>query len=234
MISAWIRKTPNTGDIECGTGLYYPFGKCVDFRDIEVGHDLVVMGGGGIFIDDSIRAVIARWIDGNDKVAFFGAGRNTRGAKWDTDYLPLEFMGRTVNGIRDWWPDGHPELPNYQWVPCASCKHPLFDELRDAEPVERERELWHWEQPHPPEGVLNSAPFETIVRWIAGAEVIRTNSYHGCYWATLLGRGAIHMRLDKCVRASRLRHVPNGKPYPDALRECREACDGFFSFLQKS
>lgn len=80
------------------------------------------------------------------------------------------------------------------------------------------------------------------LRFLARFEFIVTNSYHGVYWATLLGRKVICLAFKNGLFS--FRHAPayfdpaepsrafdEAQAYPDAIDECRDANIGFYRYL---
>ncbi len=122
--------------------------------------------------------------------------------------------------------------------------HPLFD---SDYPVLHPVVMYnHWEygveKPFAmPELRNNTASFDEIIKFLASGEIVITTSFHGAYWATLLGRRVIVVEPFSwkfytfrhppvIAKASQLRHaMSQACPYPQALKECREANERFGS-----
>lgn len=90
------------------------------------------------------------------------------------------------------------------WVPCASCLAPEFDEVRDMRPAHKFSVYSHGDAIIPSRliPVTNkdrSLSFRDVLDYLADSEIVVTNSYHGAYWAQLLGRLAVL-------------YFPDGKP----------------------
>jgi hypothetical protein len=94
-------------------------------------------------------------------------------------------------GVRDY-------SQQYDWVPCASCMHPALREKH----IIKHRVIWfeHKKQlikstefgKDPIPRFINSGDnVEETIRLLGSADIIITNSYHGAYWGTLLGRKVI-------------------------------------------
>ena len=128
----------------------------------------------------------------------------------------------------------------YEWVPCASCMSPEFD--REEKPDHEVAVYMHsWEKDNIPdkEGLPlmtnHAGKLGDVVRFMLKAEYILTNTYHGMYWATLLGRKVIVYPF--ASRHHHMRHPPvllksgahwrdamaKAKAYPSAIGECRKA-----------
>lgn len=204
----------------------------------------LVIGGGGLlglqyFTDD-----LGYWSSTPfcPKV-LWGAGQNVHAVfavdRRDTSAYQYPRMNRFDKvGIRDWG-------MGYDWVPCASCMHPelslpvseseglvaaLHYESRASETFLRE--LIRAADP-PAEIVYNDDCAEAFIGKLRSARAVVTNSYHGAYWATLLGKRVAVVGGGSKVRM--LKHSPviaalddwpqkieEASVYPHALEECRE------------
>ena len=145
-------------------------------------------------------------------------------------------------GLRDW-------TNAYKWAPCASCMHPSFNQKY---PI-KNKVIWfeHKKQlikssnfgPEPvPRFVNSGANMEQTIELLGSANTILTNSYHGAYWGTLLGKKVIVLGPWSSKFYS-LKHKPYllGKPagwldavdeapiYPNALEEARNATKDFWT-----
>jgi hypothetical protein len=85
----------------------------------------------------------------------------------------------------------------------------------------------------------NSAPLDEVIPFIGATQTLLTDSYHGAYWATLMGRKVVAFPTSS--KFYDLKHaIPLGDPvdwqklsrlsiaYPEALEECREANRDFY------
>lgn len=88
---------------------------------------------------------------------------------------------------------------NHEWreeidfVPCASCMAPAFDTV--TEPQHEVVVFAHRRKTPtlmPRDGIPfmtnNNRPAAEVIRFLAQGETVVTSSYHGVYWAQLLGR----------------------------------------------
>jgi hypothetical protein len=208
--------------------------------------DVVVIGGGGNL------APYFPWMkafgelpEGKlSKVAVWGAGtnyhdvhRHARGRAPEVrragltypDWLKRLADGGAVIGVRD---VGAP----YQWVPCASALLPHFDRLRATRPTVPAVAYEHLERPLDVDlpKLSNAAQLEEALAHLASGEVVVTNTYHGAYWATLLGRRVVAAEAFS-NRLRFMKHQPafvesvanwasvDLTAYPLALEECRDA-----------
>ena len=226
LVFAHIVATRNTGDLVSGPYRYldFPPHRVVDYGAPLPACGAVVYGGGAL----------AGWLRNRPPIAgarriVWGAGSTRRGteAPWPDP------LGYDLVGIRDWSADREAAG---RYVPCVSCLSPVLDTDR---PVEREAVLFvnaDLTKPRPPVALPvldNTAPLAEIAAFLASAAVVVTNSYHGAYWATLLGRRVV------CVPYSSKFHgfkfppalsadgvdwrdrAKEARAYPEALEDCR-------------
>ncbi|MEP0564071.1 MAG: polysaccharide pyruvyl transferase family protein, partial [Paracoccaceae bacterium] len=177
---------------------------------------IVVLGGGGLgrpefapFLqkllrDDRKYRVIA-WGVGSDTLTT--KGRLLAGRENMQDLMSyfegMDEVGTRIDRSLD---IDTPE--NYHWVPCASCLSDQFETLRET-PIVRQVGVYE----HLRESVTQHLPIKSRtlnrltkgirfhsnrgtdlhskLRFMAESEYVFTNSYHGVYWATLLGRKAV-------------------------------------------
>jgi hypothetical protein len=192
----------------------------------------VIFGGGGQL---HCLPDMARWADAaTGRLISWGIGHNTHGDGGDAHAppaYPAGVMDRfALHGVRDW---GTP----YSWVPCASCMHPAFDaRYRVTRPVVV---YDHRDFPTGVRGLPSMTndhmDVEAVIAFLASADAVVTSSYHGAYWATLLGRRVVvvgafstkfhHFRYPpRLSTADRWRaDLADARRYPQALSECRAA-----------
>lgn len=225
-----------------GTKLYtlYDFGSAVD-------EEFVIVGGGGLLggLDGTINRVQALMRGRREHQCFiaWGLGLHRHGSAaidlpeakpWYIDEFELF-------GTRD-------DLPLRRWVPCASCMHPRFDTA--PEPVHDVVIYSHKSialdvhlmgAPRRRSDTNDFPSLESALDFLASGAVIITNSYHGAYWGTLLGRKVIvvdpwstkftHMRHPPALVAAAdwEAAIDRAQIYEGALEECREANISFHS-----
>jgi hypothetical protein len=185
----WFRR-PNVGDQNCSPASYFDFSglSVVDVHD-EVdwrGADLAIFGGGSWPKRMRKRAKAARWA--RLRVAW-AVGHTVRG-----EYGPMPQTAHhksiplfEIFTQRDWGLDG-------RWVPCVSAMSEHFED-----PPEPEHSTVFFG--HPQDGPLagvrgpkmmnDELDFGKVIRFLASGETVVTASYHGAYWATLLGRKVV-------------------------------------------
>lgn len=198
-----VTRTRNLGD-QCAAPLRYikPQGeiRIRDLRDplprdeLRKG-DVVIFGGGGMlhgFWNEFAKAVSLQPRDWHCVV--WGAGHNKHDGvrceypKW------LEWFD--LVGVRDY------ERFHYNHVPCASCLAPEFDVMQMHTPARNYVLYEHCDRPipHVTEFDRGRYPFakntsfrelSSALYFLAQGETVVTTSYHGAYWAALLGRRVI-------------------------------------------
>ncbi len=197
---------------------------------------------------------LIKHIDSNKDVKriIWGAGHNQRdynpANSHDIKY-PRRIKDFDIIGVRDHWNDiFQAQHPDWDWVPCASCMHPAFNKKyaikNDVIIFEHKKQLIKGNDfgPTPvPRFVNSGANFEQTIELLGSANTILTNSYHGAYWGTLLGKKVIVLGPWSSKFYS-LKHKPylKAKPhgweqiideapiYQNALEECTVATTDFW------
>lgn len=206
-------------------------------EDIPLQGTAIVVGGGLIGpafkqLEHLVKSPLIKTIG-------WGLGNNMlddkkRGYVSETVPLPEYVKYFDLLGIRD-------DIEGYRWVPCASCMHPAFsqkyDILHDIVIFEHKRIPINIDGF--PKMSNNGNDIEKIIRFLASGETVLTNSYHGAYWALLLGRKCVVFPFSSKFFAFKhplvLGHMDDWKRlvskacrYDEALFECREANIDFY------
>lgn len=227
---AHLKQTPtyqNLGDeVSCPQPYLFPDCESVCLTKVEEGEAPLIIGGGGIFYGDWPERY-AKWAKQRPVIAW-GCGLNF-GIDGDLT-ANVERSARAMKefalvGIRD---RDFAIEHGFEWVPCASCLNPAFDH---AEPGPVSYELGFYTHPwfdvDPAAFRLpcmsNMGVFELkhVLEFILSCKVLLTNSYHGAYWAQLLG-------VPVLLLAPRQGLLPNrfytGLPYvPPVVHSLEEA-----------
>ena len=201
----------------------------------------IIVGGGGLLSNDKFHFAFLKLRElYAQKIIFWGGGTNAikNAIKNDID---VDLEGVNYVGIRD-------VGTQFPWVPCASCMSDIFPKIIKN----RER--------YAPEGIgllennagrnthgISSLGFKDIrkfgnknvtmlqmVEFIASCETLVTSSYHGLYWATLIGVPVVgiptsskfyHMRhpAPLAKKDTWPEKLAETKLYPEALKECVDA-----------
>lgn len=255
------KSTNNIGDLNCAPHIYFPkllgeqsreiLGfreadeptpeKRREFNEAFKSANIIVIGGGGLlgidFFEPFFR-YLARNKAANQKVILWGAGHNSwTVSDWRQLKAQYSFDSSLFDliGLRD-VDHEHP------WVPCSSCMSPA---LAVQYPIEREigvyahvgtmkNEAFRKKLPAGFDLLDNSSSFEEAIRFLGSSELILTDSYHGAYWATLLGRKVVAFpssskfydfkhAIPLCVPEDWKRYSRLARVYDEALEECRQA-----------
>jgi len=224
-----IRNTGNIGDLASSPAAYF------DWPEHHVGNyeeaippcDAVIFGGG----------TLTSWAEGRApkgaKAILWGTGSTNHG---ETEPSP-DPEGFDMIGTREWTFDR--EVTG-KYVPCASCMSPLFNlkyyvkheavRFMNASPQIKSRyPLGANDLPT----MENTESFEDTIMFLGSAETVVTNSFHGMYWATLLGKRVIFQPYSSkfwrqkfpaamIANANDWRGVAGWvKQHPNALADCR-------------
>lgn len=257
----------NTGDLWAAVGRHAPalglggyswrFFQQSEAQDAGRFGDAIVLGGGGVCApyypwlkalseipEDRLKDCVAWGIGTN----YHDVRRHLRGRAPEIARAGLKYPdwvkritdGGGLVGVRD---AGAP----YPWVPCASCMLPQLEALRAKDPTRDVVGYEHFEYPlRVPVHTLQSiVPLAVALEHLASAETILTNSYHGAYWGTLLGRKVVVVDAFSS-RFRFMKHPPafadspadweaaeaRAVTYPAALEECRLANLSFASTVR--
>lgn len=248
----------NVGDLFCAPYLYMNVfsGPIFDILDSSMdvsGEKVVIVGGGGLG-----RKFFAKQLNKlktparTYKLIAWGVGADTvvdkTGASLDPageyDLFSDFFEGFDEVGIRSWSMD-----QRYRWVPCVSAMHELFDQYREKKPS---RLIGYYQHKHSrfrargKEGDIitnNGSDIKAKLAFLADHEYIVSNTYHGVYWATLLGRKVLCVPFKSGLFSFKHRPAYIKSPipsdddlhlavnYPDSLEECRAANTSYRDYL---
>lgn len=138
----------------------------------------------------------------------------------------------------------------YDWVPCASCMHPALRKTysirNDVIWFEHKKQLTKDFGPDSiPRFVNSGSNVEQTIELLGSANIILTNSYHGVYWGTLLGKRVVltsvwsskfqffrHAPAVLEKRESWRDAVQRATVHENALDECVQANENFWASLQ--
>lgn len=217
----------NVGDLYCSPTRYFSELRGTESQCILeplrcIPQTLILGGGGLLYFPNRMR----RLCELDAVKVVWGIGANCHGSNQITHPSFLEAC--QLVGIRDY---GY----GHRWVPCASCLSPAFDSppkpLHEIVVYEHAGYPLHLRLPT----LRNSCmDFERVISFLATGDTVLTNSYHGVYWATLLGRKVITIPFSSKFYG--FKHPPTisslerwqtdvkqGRCYPEALDECRAA-----------
>ena len=161
-----------------------------DYTNEQLKSGSIIIGGGRL-IGPAFKQLEFLLAQKNIKKIGWGLGNNMLDNK-KTGYVshsvpfPKYVENFDLLGVRDY-------IHGYRWVPCASCMHPAF-----SKKYEIKHDIVIFEHKRIPINIkgfpkLNNTgnDIEKILSFLGSAETVITNSYHGAYWAILLGRKCI-------------------------------------------
>lgn len=214
----------NLGDIVSSPLHYFPFPKDsieMDFRNAPVmPGPLTIFGGGGM-----LHLGIDEWMEKMSQArrcVAWGIGVNYINDKDEkTADIPNKLKHMAFAGLRD---RNIALSYGFDYVPCASCMHPAFDEKYE---IIREVGVFH-HYCHPiniPYAKMDNRTTKTlahVLRFLGSCRKIITNSYHGAYWAHLLGR-----EVTALGASNKFDFMPT-----ESLEECRELNRKFYNKIK--
>lgn len=252
MLTALYRAdSTNVGDWYCPPHRYFDLktdaeADIIDFNP-QTGSGSIILGGGGLVaktFEDHLNDLAEARSRFSHLIAW-GIGESLivdRKGNFVPPYseaLSAYLEAFDLVGLRDYG-------TRYHWVPCASC----MLEVLDSPPGEVEHDIVIYEHkriPIPIEGfpkrTNDGNDIEAVCKFLASGDVVITNSYHGAYWATLLGKRVFAVpNMSKMYRfkhAPVIGHAEDWKRltgltrcYPEALEECRSANIEFYKLVQ--
>jgi hypothetical protein len=238
MLTELFRADPtNVGDWHCRPGAYLSYGMPSQVADVmspfpAAAEGRYVIGGGGL-ISDSFPQVEQLTRRHGARVVLWGVGHNLainitggymKSARLD---YPEWMQNAALVGVRD-------HGTRFEWVPCASCLDPRFDA-----PAPIVHDVVVFEHKRIPIGIRGvpvmrngGHSLDEALAFLASGELVVTNSYHGAYWALLLGRRVIAVpfgskffgfkhKIPLCAPDDWRRHRRDAVAAPEALAECR-------------
>ena len=257
----------NVGDWWAPPFRYFPFSShsfhdLVDFSPHKDEEGVFIVGGGGLG-RDGFRPHLDRLTqpDRKYKLIAWGVGADLDDAEKDTTYPLGDFFDAFDEvGTRIIQKADH-----HHWVPCASCMHPLIEQYKNSKPRYEVGVYSHKRKKLTHKNIFNAHKknrsflslnnysvnqfddnsgdsFEKKLAFLASHRTIITNSYHGVYWATLLGRKVICVPFKTGLHT--FKHSPTysegiisdeafdtARTYDNALEECRLANIHFYHYL---
>jgi len=212
----------NIGDRMCGPAQYFWPDKFEpsSFNRPVISPLPTILGGGQIFgqIATTLRRIEKRGISPSQMFAW-GVGLPRKGRN-DTKVREVSNQFSRFSTRNYEWKD---EL---EFVPCASCMSPLFD--RPAA-VEHEIVLYLHRKKLPDIEKVSGIPTMTnaqtdpkvAIDFISSGETVVTNSYHGVYWAQLLGRKVVCIPYNEKFQT--FQHSPTYAQPDDWMRNLKLA-----------
>lgn len=192
LLNVFHSTADNIGDQMCGPAQYlWPtIARAAPIRKtLPDGFDAAILGGGQIFAQLDILSAKNAERTAPLKLVAWGVGLPLYGLKDETVHKVAQRFQAFSTRNYDW----RNEL---SFVPCASCLSPLFDNCKT--PTHAIVVYNHRKKPGA-ENVPSEVPIMTnsvgdpkrAIDFIASGDTIVTSSYHGVYWAQLLGRRVV-------------------------------------------
>jgi hypothetical protein len=182
----------NVGDQMCGPAqfLWPQSYQSAPLNQMNIqGLEVAIVGGGQIFSQLGTTVNSIRERNPDARVIAWGVGLPPRGTR-DREVTEV-VKAFTAFGTRNY--DRRDEL---LFVPCASCLSPLFDQVNSPQ---HELVVYLHRRKRGPIDVPKGVPVlnnsmqspKKAIDFIASGDVVVTSSYHGVYWAQLLGRRVV-------------------------------------------
>jgi len=219
-------------------------------EDLPKENAIVILGGGGLGTAAFKRQLDFLFQSRRDLIKItWGVGFNSTASTktlLPSDEIDLYgdyFSNFDIVGTREFKTPQH----GY-WVPCASCMHPAFDYFASRTKSggigvyahkDRPLKINNTELPYLTNDGNNL--FEKL-DFLSRFEFVLTNTYHGVYWATLLGAKVICQPFKSSLHS--FKHPPvmttgavdadtlnSATSYPSSLSECRQVNVNFYHML---
>ena len=235
----------NAGDISCCPLSYFAEFSSVQWQRHDIYNinynaitkdDIVILGGGGL-IDclEEWNESINKLFEICQNVILWGAGYN---AHFDAQKTTSQIQWQKFKfiGIRDY---NHPS--GFSYLPCVSCLHPdlqkQFPRKRKIGIIEHKSYPVSVEQAA--DKITNKTSISEIIEFIGSSDIIITNTYHACYWATLMNKKVIlteafsskfdYLKYKPTIYSGNIeKDITIAQQYPQALEESRKLNQQFF------
>ena len=200
----------NVGDLYCNPSRYFNLGEVSSEEILNNKSNLtdknLVIGGGGL-IHKKFSNHINQLIDKQPKnTIIWGIGHNfgpKHVSKNNEDvYYPNWINKCSLVGIRDY-------IKKDIYLPCVSCMHDAFDKSYTTEHKYvffTHAYKSNYSKSKYPHLKNNEIDFYKVIKFLASGETIVTDSYHGAYWAQLLGKNV--QVVSWSVKFNHMKHQP--------------------------
>lgn len=233
----------NVGDYYCNPSRYFDFSKVKSgelmSNEFPITDQTLIVGGGGL-IHKKFNQHIKMLIDKKPKnTVIWGIGHNfgKKAISKGIEYYPEYLKQCQLVGIRDWI-EGHYET----YLPCVSCMHSAFnkDYIVDRDIVyfthaAKTKYNGKDDKYHMNNGTTD---FNKVISFLGSANTVITDSYHGAYWAQLLGKNVQvvnwsvkfnHMKYPPIMLDSiNSKIIPYNNSIPNFLEECQDLNKRFY------
>jgi hypothetical protein len=223
----------NIGDYYCNPSRYFNFTEVTSgelmYNNFPVKNNTLIIGGGGL-IHKKFSLHIQALLDKKPRFSvLWGIGHNfgkKHVRKTDGNvYYPSWIKKANLVGIRDYIEGYHDT-----YLPCVSCMHPAFDKT-----YESKHDVVYFT--HAFKSKYNDTAihhltndemnFEKVIEFLGSGNTVVTDSYHGAYWAQLLGKNVIVASWS--VKFDHMKYAPKFiNSINDTLPPANNKIDGFF------
>jgi len=222
----------NVGDYYCNPSRYFDI-NCVSTELMHnsdpIADSHLIVGGGGL-IHKKFSNHIQMLMEKNPKTTtLWGIGHNFGrkhvAKEGNNVYYPDWINNANLIGIRDWI-EGH----YTSYLPCVSCMHPAFDktykEKYDTVFFTHAYKTKFTNDNKLPYIKNNEMDFDKVIEFLGSARTVITDSYHGAYWAQLLGKNV--QVASWSVKFDHMKHPPYFiDSINDKISNVKNSVDGF-------
>jgi polysaccharide pyruvyl transferase WcaK-like protein len=218
---------------------------------------IIIVGGGGLlrkYFEVPLTNILK--IAKKNKLVFWGVGLDNYVK--EKSYTTLDKTNIFKIATRDFY-----DNTSYDYVPCPSCLSALFDLYINHQKISSAYGLYlHRDYSEQIENDLSNVPslynheaktLNESLKFLSSRNIIITNSFHGLYWSTLLGKKVIVVPwIDKegdigfshkfksfkykpyfLEDWSKYQSVSNLNNYVNALKECRDINYEMHAYVQQ-
>lgn len=149
----------------------------------------IIIGGGQIF--SQLKPLVS---------SIYSVNKHARVVAWGVGLPPATTRDSLVRAVAQdfalFGTRNYDHREQLSFVPCASCLSPFFDQVPSADHevvffLHRRKGKTIYVPPGAPTMTNAMRPPQEVINFIASGETVVTSSYHGVYWAQLLGRKVI-------------------------------------------
>jgi len=226
----------NVGDAFCNPSRYFNFGNCKSGELVgnkfPITDQTVLIGGGGLIHKQFSLNIQALLEKKPTHAVLWGVGHNfgkkhVRKSKQKVYYPPWVFNCSLI-GIRDY-------LQGYynHYLPCVSCMHPAFEKKYNTTReyvyfLHAYKTKFGLQNTNVPFMKNNEMDFEKVIDFLGSAETVISDSYHGIYWAQLLGKNT--QAVSWSVKFNHMKYPPYFlKTINTAPKRIKNRVDGFLA-----
>lgn len=235
----------NVGDMYCNPSRYFNLGDVSSeellYNKTNLSNKTLVVGGGGL-IHKKFSGHIETLISKNPtNTVLWAIGHNFGKRYFEKSqgkvYYPDWIDYCSLVGIRDW-------IDDYEkyYLPCVSCMHPAFDKTykvrHDVVYFTHAFKTKFENKEVRPLITNKTTNFNNVIEFLGSSNTVVTDSYHGAYWAQLLGKNVQvaswsvkfnHMKYPPYfLNSINDSYKPVNNSVPGFLQECREYNNNFY------